>query len=180
MTGASRVPHPASRADEAGLATFLSYLTSVHGRTRRVILSIPAAGLEWSPAPGKWSFGDIVRHLAGIERWMYGETVQGRPSCYAGHGRDLADGFEAVLAYYDRLHDESSAIFASLTPEALAGKCTTPAGVPITTWKWLRAMLEHESHHRGQIYLMLGLRGVKLPPLYGLSEEELVARARVD
>ena len=56
-------------------------------------------------------------------------------------------------------------------------KATTPAGTPITTWKWLRAMLEHEAHHRGQLYLLLGLRGVKTPPIYGLTEEEVAARS---
>jgi uncharacterized damage-inducible protein DinB len=160
-----------------GISTFLDYLSSVHGRTRRVIQCIPPADLEWSPAPGKFSFGDLVRHLAGIERYMYGETVQGKPSRYSGHSRTLADGYENVLAYYDRLHDESRAIFAGLSDAQLTGKCTTPAGTPITTWKWLRAMIEHESHHRGQIYLMLGMRGVKTPPIYGLTSEEVAARS---
>src|SRR5438067_10470954 len=115
--------------------TFLDYLASFHGRTPRVILCVPPAELEWAPAPKKFSFGDIARHLAGIERHMYGETVQGKPSRYSGHGRDLADGFDNVLGYYDKLHDESRAIFAALTPAMLAGKCMTPAGTPITTWK---------------------------------------------
>lgn len=160
-------------------STFLDYLKSVHERTRRVIMCVPVADLEWAPAPEKFSFGDIVRHLAGIERYMYAENVQGKPSRYSGHGRDLADGFDRVVAYYDGLHQESRAIFAALTDEQMTGRCTTPAGTPITTWKWLRAMLEHEAHHRGQLYLMLGLRGVKTPPIYGLTEEEVVARSRV-
>jgi uncharacterized damage-inducible protein DinB len=159
------------------LSTFLDYLGSVHTRTRRIIECIPPADLEWAPGPGKFSFGDLVRHLAGIERYMYGETVQGKPSRYAGHGRQLADGYDNVLAYYDRLHVESCAIFAGLDAGTLNGKCTTPAGTPITTWKWLRAMLEHEAHHRGQLYLMLGMRGVKPPPIYGLTSEEVAARS---
>ena len=159
------------------LSTFLEYLGSVHKRTRRVVECIPPKDIEWTPTPGKFTFGDLVRHLATIERWMYGETVQGRPSRYQGCGRDLAEGYDAVLAYYDRLHEESRAIFAGLTDAQLTGKCTTPAGTPITTWKWLRAMLEHEAHHRGQIYLMLGMRGVTTPPIYGLTSEEVVARS---
>jgi uncharacterized damage-inducible protein DinB len=159
------------------LSIFLDYLASAHARTRRVVLCIPPDMLEWAPAPGKFTLGDIVRHLAGIERYMYGETVRGHPSRYQGHGRELADGLEAVRAYYDRLHEESRAIFAGLDAATLAGKCTTPAGTPITTWKWLRAMLEHEAHHRGQLYLMLGLRGVPTPPLYGLTSEEVRARS---
>ena len=38
-------------------------------------------------------------------------------------------------------------------------------------------MVEHEAHHRGQVYLMLGLLGVPAPPLYGLTEPEVKARS---
>jgi uncharacterized damage-inducible protein DinB len=82
-----------------------------------------------------------------------------------------------MLDYHDRKHAESLSIFRALTPEQLAGKCTTPAGTPITTKKWLRAMVEHEAHHRGQLYLMLGLLGVPTPPIFGLTEEEVRARS---
>lgn len=157
------------------LQNFLDYLGSVHARTRRVVACIPADRLEWLPAPGRWSAGDQVRHLAGIERWMYAETMSGRPSKYPGHGRDLAEGLDAVMAYHDRLHEESMAIFAQLTAEQWTGKARTPAGTAITTWKWARAMLEHEAHHRGQLYFTLGLLGVDTPPIYGLTEPGLRA-----
>ncbi len=159
---------------------FLDYLKSTHERTRRLLPLIPAADLEWAPAPGRFTFGDLVRHLAGIERWMYAETVSGRPSRYPGHARTLADGPEAVLKYYDKLHAESRAIFAAITPEQFAGRSTTPGGTTITTSKWLRAMFEHEAHHRGQLYLMLGLRDVATPPIYGLTSEDVQARSKHD
>lgn len=159
-------------------SVFLDYLGTFHSRTRRVIERIPPADLEWAPAPGKFSFGDIVRHLAGIERYMYAETVRGNPSRYSGHESALAEGFDATLAYYDRLHAESRAIFTALDAEALARKCLTPAGTPITTWKWLRAMFEHEAHHRGQLYMMLGMRGVSTPPIFGLTSEDVRARSQ--
>ena len=158
------------------VAPFLEYLDRVHERTRRVLLCIPAEDLDWRPAAGKFSFADLIRHLAGIERHMYAETVHGRPSAYSGHGRELADGAE-VLPYYDRLHREARDLFAALTDARLTEKCATPAGTPITVGKWLRAMIEHEAHHRGQIYLMLGMRGVKTPPIYGLTSEEVRERS---
>jgi len=159
------------------VAQFLEYWTSVRGRTRRVVECIPAERLEWSHRAGAFTLGDLVRHLAAIERFMYAETVAGRPSRYQGCGRELADGYEAVLAYFDRLDDEAKAIIGSLTDADLARKCQTPAGVAITTWKWLRAMVEHEAHHRGQIYLMLNMLEVPTPPLYGLTSEEVRARS---
>jgi uncharacterized damage-inducible protein DinB len=109
---------------------------------------------------------------------LYAENVHGRPSRYAGHGRELAEGKDNVIVYLDAKHREALALFAALDDAALQGKCTTPAGTPITTWKWLRAMVEHEAHHRGQLYLMLGMLGVATPPLYGLTEEEVRARSR--
>jgi uncharacterized damage-inducible protein DinB len=163
------------RIDSA--AEFTDYWRGVRKRTTRVIEQIREEDLEWTYAPGRWTIGDIVRHLAGIERDMYAENVSGAPARYPGHGRELADGLAAVRAYHDRKHEESVAIFAALTPEQLAGKCQTPAGTPITTWKWLRAMVEHEAHHRGQLYLLLGMRGVKVPQLFGLTEEEVKARS---
>lgn len=156
---------------------FADYWDNFRGRTRRVAALIPPERVEWAPAEGRWTLGDIVRHLAGIERDMYGENVQGHPSRYPGHGAELAAGLPAVLAYHDRKHAEALDIFRALTPEQLAGKCTTPAGTPITTKKWLRAMVEHEAHHRGQLYLMLGLLGVATPPIFGLTEEEVRARS---
>jgi uncharacterized damage-inducible protein DinB len=156
---------------------FLEYWASLRGRTRRVVTCIPPGRLEWSHRAGAFTFGDLVRHLSAIERYMYAETVVGRPSLYPGCGRELADGYEAVLAYFDRLHDEAKAIIGGLNDADLQRKCETPAGVAITTWKWLRAMCEHEAHHRGQIYLMLGMLEIPTPPLFGLTSEEVRARS---
>jgi uncharacterized damage-inducible protein DinB len=159
------------------LEKFLGYFEGVHARTRRVVECIPPEKFDWSPAADRFTFADLVRHLAAIERYMFAENVCGRPSRYPGHGRELADGPDAVLAFHERMHGEAMAIFAELTPEQLDGKCVTPAGTPITVWKWLRAMVEHECHHRGQIYLLLGLLGVETPPLYGLTSEQVKARS---
>jgi uncharacterized damage-inducible protein DinB len=161
------------------IAPFLEYLDRVHHRTRRLIACIPESELEWEAAPGRFTPGDIVRHLAGIERDMYAETVHGRPTRYLGHSRELADGLAATIAYYDGKHAESRALFAELTDARLAERCLTPAATPITVGKWLRAMIEHEAHHRGQLYFILGLRGVETPPLYGLTSEEVRAKAAV-
>ncbi|HEY0241096.1 MAG TPA: DinB family protein [Gemmatimonadaceae bacterium] len=156
---------------------FLDYWKSVRGRTRRVIETIPEDRMDWSYAAGKFTFGGIIRHLATIERYMYGETVQGKPSSYPGYDRSLQQENETPLEFMDRLDAESVEIFRRLSDEDLTRKCVTPAGSSITIWKWLRAMVEHEAHHRGQLYMMLSMLGVATPPLYGLTEEEVRAKS---
>lgn len=158
-------------------SAFLEYFESIRGRTRRVVTCIPPDRIEWTHASGRFTFGDLVRHLAATERWMFAENVAGRPSRYPGHGAELAQGYDGVIDYFDRMHAESVAIFRALPDDALPERCTTPSGVSLPIWKWLRAMIEHEVHHRGQIYLMLGMLDVPTPPLYGMTSEEVRDRS---
>ena len=156
---------------------FLDYYEKVRQRTLKVIACIPADRFDWRYSEGKFSFADIVRHLAAIERYMYAENAQFKPSRYPGHGKELADGAEQVVAYFKRMHQESMEIFSRLPPGDLEKKCITPGGASITLWKWLRAMVEHEVHHRAQIYVYLGMLGIPAPPIYGLTSEEVKARS---
>lgn len=54
---------------------FLDYWDGVRARTRRVIACIPPQHLEWTPRTGNFTLGDLARHLATIERYMYAGTV---------------------------------------------------------------------------------------------------------
>ena len=157
--------------------SFLDYWASVRGRTSRVVHTIPAEHLEWTYREGKFTLGDLVRHLAALERYMFAENVLGRPSLYPGHGRELASGYDEVMAYFDRMHEETVAILRSLPDTRLQEKCETPGGAKLRVWKWLRAMIEHEVHHRGQIYLYLAQLDVDTPPLYGLTSEQVAERS---
>src|SRR5437763_11660440 len=159
------------------LDEFLDHFDKVRQRTRRVAACMPADQVEWTYKAGAFSIGDLVRHLGVAERYIWAETVHHRPPMYTTHGRELADGRDAVLAFLDRMHDEAMALFRALTPEALASKCTTPGNTQMTTWKWLRMMTEHEIHHRGQIYTLLGMLNVPAPPLYGMTSAQVKARA---
>lgn len=156
---------------------FLDYFERVRERTLKVIKCVPDDKIDWTYKEGKFTFGDLIRHLAAIERYMYAENVQLKPSRYPGHGKELADGFNNVLEFLDRMHNESMSIFRELTDEDLKKKCITPGSAPITVWKWLRAMVEHEIHHRGQLYLYLGMLDTPSPPIYGLTSEEVLARS---
>lgn len=160
------------------LEEFLAQFGKVRQRTRRVAECIPADRVDWTYKAGAFTLSDLVRHIAVTERYIWAETVHRRPSAYTTHGRELADGKDAIIALLDRLHAESMTLFAALTPEMLLDKCATPEGSQLTTWKWLRMMPEHEIHHRGQLYTMLSMLDVKTPSIYGMTASQVQERSR--
>jgi uncharacterized damage-inducible protein DinB len=157
------------------LGIFLDYFGKVHHRTMRVVRCIPPDKVDWSFRQGKFTLGDLARHIATANRYIFTETLQGKPSRYAGCGRELAPGYDEIISLMETLHGESSEIISRLTD--LNGQCKTPDGASIKVWKWVRAMVEHEIHHRGQIYIYLALLEVPTPPLYGMTSEQVAERS---
>ncbi|HEX9162927.1 MAG TPA: DinB family protein [Thermoanaerobaculia bacterium] len=156
---------------------FVNYFDKVRERTMRVAACVPPDKVDWTYRDGKFTLGDLLRHLGAVERFMFAENAQRKPSVYPGHGRELAGSYDEIIDYMKRMHSQSMSIFCSLTDDDLNAKCMTPGGAELGVGKWLRLMVEHEVHHRGQIYMYLGMLGVPAPPLYGLTEEEVKARS---
>lgn len=77
---------------------FLHYFGTVRERTMRVARCVPPDKLDWTYAPGKFTLGDLLRHITVTERYIWGENLQGKPSQYKTHGKELADGYENILA----------------------------------------------------------------------------------
>jgi uncharacterized damage-inducible protein DinB len=156
---------------------FARYWRNIRGRTSRLLDVTPDARLDWSPGAGAMTIGDEFRHLALTERWLFVEVARGGVSRFEGHAATLARGRDDIARLLRQCHDESLRILEAFEDADWHRAVVTPAGAHLPAWKWLRAMVEHEAHHRGQIYLMLRLAGVTTPNLFGLSAEEVAARS---
>ncbi|MES2761904.1 MAG: DinB family protein [Bacteroidota bacterium] len=156
------------------IESFLSYYERTRTTTSNVIKVIPPDKLDWSYMPGKFTVGDLVRHIAGIERYVFAEVALGNKPAYTGCKKDLADGFENVLAYYNQMRDQSVAMFKSLSDDDLKTKTKTLDGKDIEIGNFLRALFLHEVHHRGAMCIYLNLLGVQTPPVIGLMEEQVI------
>ncbi|AZA76217.1 DinB family protein [Chryseobacterium sp. G0186] len=153
--------------------SFIDYYEKIRGRTNRIIEIVPPEHIDFTYKPGKFTIGDQIRHIATIERYMYGETISGRKSAYPGCGKELADGYENTVSFFNEMHRQTLEIIKGFSDEDLTRKCLTPANSEISIWKWLRAMIEHEIHHRAELYIYLNLLDVKMPQIYGFSAEEV-------
>jgi len=155
------------------IRSFLDYFSKIRERTMRVVASIPPDKIEWRAAADKFTLGDLARHIATTERNVFVECACGGRNRYAGCGCELAEGRDEVVRFMERMHSESMKMLTQLSDEQLQQKCQSADGTPMTTWKLLRSMVEHEVHHRGELYAYLGVLGVSVPPLYGLTSEQL-------
>src|SRR5689334_20876995 len=103
--------------------SFLKYYESVRKRTSSVIRNVPPEKIDWTPKEGFFTFGDAIRHIASIERYMFAENAVGNWSRYPGYGRELADGYDDVVEFFDRMHAETIEMLRPLTPEDLRREC---------------------------------------------------------
>lgn len=153
---------------------FLEQYESIRKRTNRLLKIIRPEHLDFAYKQDKFTIADQIRHIAAIERLMFAETVSGRKSLYRSCGKELADGYENVLMFFNQSHSETLEIINQLTDEDLKRSCVTPTGSEINIGKWLQLLAEHEIHHRAELYIYLNLLDVKTPPMYGLTSEELI------
>ena len=61
MTDANRATSERT-PDLATIAGFLDYWERIRGRTVRVARVIPPERIEWAPAAGRFTLGDLLRH----------------------------------------------------------------------------------------------------------------------
>jgi uncharacterized damage-inducible protein DinB len=155
------------------MTTFLAYFEKTRQATVRIIQSIPPDQMDWSYLPGKFTFGDLIRHIAAIERNVFAEVAMGKQPTYQGCGKELADGYELTLVYFEQMHLESVEIFKTLSDHNLKQKVKSLDGTDVELGNFLRALIVHEIHHRAAMCIYLNLLGVQSPPVLGLTEEQV-------
>lgn len=155
------------------MQSFLKYYERTRQQTNNVIRAIPPEQIEWTYKPGKFSFGDLLRHIAGIERYVFAEIARGNTSSYRGCGKEIADGYDAVMQYFHTMHQQSVEILQAVPDASLQQIIKSVDGREIQLGSFLRALVVHEVHHRGALCIYLNLLGVASPPVIGLTEEQV-------
>jgi uncharacterized damage-inducible protein DinB len=153
---------------------FLEFYERTREGTLRIFNVIPRDKMDWTYHPDKFTIGDLIRHIAAIERNLFAEVVQGNKMNYKGCGKELADGYENTMHYFNELHTQSIDIFRRLSEADLSKTIVTASGRPTTIRNFLRALIIHEAHHRGALCIYLNLLGVQTPPIYGVTAEDII------
>jgi uncharacterized damage-inducible protein DinB len=137
-----------------------SVLQATPGRLRDVVARLGAEGLEQSLAPGKWSAGKIVCHLADCEiafgyRWRQvaaepHHTIQTFDQDLWSRQYGSLSAKEALEAFC-ALRQWNNSWLSTLPRETLANPATHPERGELTLLKLLEITAGHDLHHLAQL-----------------------------
>jgi uncharacterized damage-inducible protein DinB len=109
--------------------------------------------------------GTVARHIANTEegwlRYVAARELDAWPSLVHEDYRTVAS-IKALLA---RVHDWTTAYLATLEASDLDRTIRAPWDEDLSLRWIVWHVLEHEIHHRGEIFLMLGLLGLEAPDI---------------
>lgn len=158
----------------SNIASFLLYYQKTRLITTKVMEVIPVDKVDWAYMPGKFTIGDLIRHIAAIERFVFAEIAMGNKPAYKGCGKEIADGYENIISWFHEMHAQTITIFKTLSDQSLKNKITSVDGKEIELGMFLRALIVHEIHHRAALCIYLNLLNVETPPVIGLKEEQVI------
>ena len=172
-----RPGEPVGRLDRgviASVSDFIRYFEGVRRRTWVAVDRVTPALLEWRPRPDEFTCGDIVRHLAGAERFFVTKVVEDRWTTDLDPGPPLdLDKTRAGLA---DVHAAAMGRLADVPDARLQEPLADLDGGRVRAWRFLMAMVEHEVHHRSQLDAYLAEAGAEPPQLYGYRMEDVLSR----
>lgn len=120
--------------------------------------------LGFVPREGLWSLGTVARHIAGAEEgWFRHVVTREHPEWPAEYAEEDYPTVESVKTLLSEVHARTEAYLTTVEATAVNQVIEAPWGskYPLRWIIW--HVLEHEIHHRGEIYLMLGLLGLEAP-----------------
>jgi uncharacterized damage-inducible protein DinB len=144
-------------------AEMFGHWQSVRRDLLRALDMLADEQLGFVPREGLWSLGTVACHIAEAEegwfRYVVTRELGAWPEFAAG---DYAT-VESIRTLLAGVHSRTEAYLATVDVVDLERIIDAPwnEAIPLRWIVW--HVLEHEVHHRGEIYLMLGLMGMEAP-----------------
>ena len=144
-------------------AELFNHWTPVRRDLLRALELLDDEQLAFVPREGLWSLGTVARHIAGAEEGWFRYVVSRELDAWPEFGDEDYATVASIMALLTEVHDRTEAYLSTVDESDLERAIPTPwdEDLPLRWIIW--HVLEHEIHHRGEIYLMLGLMGMEAP-----------------
>jgi uncharacterized damage-inducible protein DinB len=133
---------------------YLDRLGDLHNDCKSTIEDLPQAALDWSPIPEMNSIAILIVHIAGAERYWFGDAIAEQPS-----GRDREGEFNTsdlmhakLLTRLDEAYQYIESVIAGMKlPDLIEPRISPRDGRQVTVgWSMLH-VLKHTALHLGHI-----------------------------
>ncbi len=149
----------------ANMDSLVSNWRRIHKQTTKIMAAAPNDKYDWKPADSAMTLGELMNHLWIAEA---GLVIAAKTGVFPKEAPPKIKDTAELIAAFDKTHEEAIATAQAFTPEELA-ETVAPFGpdkaMPRSVL--LNLTLEHEIHHRGQLYTYLRIAGCECPALFG-------------
>jgi len=139
--------------------------------TRRVIESVPADKLEYTPDAKSMTAWKLAAHLASSEIFFMSGAADGVFNREDAAIPDSVKTPAGLVKWYDEQHAKALAKLKA-THDADLVKNVNFAIFNLPALTYIGLMITHSSHHRGQLSAYLRPMGAKVPRIYGGSADD--------
>jgi uncharacterized damage-inducible protein DinB len=148
---------------------FLQDWNSAVGGTVRVLEAMKDDKLQQSIEEGHNSLGWLGWHLATALAFFGGQI--GLKVEAAGGPNDVPDRAADIVAAYKKSAENVREEVEKLTDEQLV-ETVESFGRQVPRGALLRSMIDHQTHHRGQMTVLLRQAGLTVPGVMGPTRED--------
>lgn len=122
--------------------------------------------LDFRPAPAyDRTVADIALHIARAEDGWFQYVVRREYDGWPAYSRDEYPTWESITKLLTEVHERTLAWLETVGEADLDNTITTPRGEKLSLRLIIWHVLEHEIHHRGELFLCLGLLGREAPDI---------------
>ena len=142
----------------------LRYWTDIRAALYEALDKITDDQLNFIPAEGLWSLAKVALHIAGCENgWFRNIIIRDVDNWPEDFSPEKFPTVSAVKELLSQVHARTEEYLASTTNEEMERMIEAPWGSKFPVRYAIWHIIEHEIHHRGEIFLMLGLMGMEAP-----------------
>jgi uncharacterized damage-inducible protein DinB len=145
---------------------FFKHWDEVRANLFRALDLLSDDQLGFVPREGLWSLGEVALHIANAEEgWFRFGIAREHDEWPAAYSAADYPTVKSVKALLTEVHERTLSYLDTLSMADLEKQIEAPWGEHFRLSWIIWHVIDHELHHRGEIYLMLGLMGLEAPEI---------------
>lgn len=121
--------------------------------------------LDFVPREGLRSLGDVARHIPETEEGWFRYGIDHAYDKWPDYSKADYPTVASIKTLLAEVHAKTDAYLETLNLDDLNREVEMPWNEPVSLSWIIWHVIDHELHHRGEIFLMLGLMGIEAPAI---------------